>query len=67
MNETQVSIRVPNDLVKRAEKLVPRLSKDPEYSTWRISRAAVLRLAVARGLDALEEQFGTKPKGSGKR
>ena len=63
-HEEQVSIRLPSDLVKRAEKLVPRLEKETEFAAWRISRAAVLRLAVARGLEALEEQYGTR-RGAG--
>jgi hypothetical protein len=63
MNETSITLRLPTDLLDRAEALVPRLEADPELATFgRVSRAAVLRLAFLRGLAILEEQYPEGPK-----
>jgi len=59
------SVRLPADLMARAEALVPLMEKDPELSAFgRVSKSAVVRLALHRGLANLEEQYG---KSKGKR
>lgn len=55
-NEVQISLRMPKDVIKRADRLLPRLQQVPEFSAGRQSRAAVLRLALLRGLDELERR-----------
>jgi hypothetical protein len=52
MNEEQVSIRLPKALLKRAEKL----AADPEHAVLGVTRAGVLRLALLRGIEALEAE-----------
>ena len=47
-------------IAERADALVPLLAKKPEYTAFRISRSVVLRIALQRGLDGLEEEFGKK-------
>jgi hypothetical protein len=59
-NEIQISMRLPRDLVERVEALVPLIAQDPTYSTWRVTKAAVLRLALVEGLKGLEEQYGKR-------
>lgn len=55
-NEQQISIRVPSELLERADRLIGRLGKRAELRAWggRTTRSNVLRLALLRGLDALE-------------
>jgi hypothetical protein len=56
--ETQVSIRLPQELLDRAERLCARLQGDPVLQVLGVTRAAVLRLAVVRGLEVLERERG---------
>lgn len=62
-----ISIRAPEDLVERAEALRPVLSRTDLGAVGtaggHVSRGAVLRLALARGLDVLEAEHGRKAKG----
>ena len=63
-HDVQLSMRVPKELIERADALIPKLSKVPELSTWgRVSRAAVLRLVMLRGLEAIEAQVKLKKSG----
>lgn len=62
-NEVQMSLRLPEDLVKRLERMEARMAKDPELAPFRVSRQSVLRMALMRGLDALEDEHGTKKTG----
>ena len=55
-NEKQVSLRLPVDVLDRAEGLVDRLASLPAFRAFRVERATVLRLAVLRGLDELERE-----------
>lgn len=52
------SVRLPADLMARAEALVPLIEKDPELSSFgRVNKSSVVRLALHRGLKNLEEQY----------
>lgn len=65
-HDTAVNLRLPSALLARAEALAPSLADDPLLAAAGrgAGRATVLRLALARGLDALEAEFRTKrPKG----
>ena len=56
-------VRLPLDLLKRADALVPALDAVPELRTWgRVSRAKVVRLALLRGLVMLEAEHAGKVK-----
>jgi len=62
-NEEQVSIRLPTDLLDRAEKLAQQFARDPSHaSVYRVSRAAALRMALLRGVEALEADLAAKRK-----
>jgi hypothetical protein len=60
---SQVTVRVPNDYVKRAKALADLLS-GKGYSS---DRASILRAAIGRGLEVLEveHRVGAKPKVKG--
>lgn len=60
-NEEQVALRLPADLVERADALVNRVADDPQLAgLGRVTRSSVLRLALAKGLDVLDQE--TKPR-----
>ena len=53
-----LSIRVPADLIKRATRLTPKIGRDPAVATvGRVTRSTVIKLALMRGLDALEAEY----------
>lgn len=61
MNEVSTSLRLPEDFVKRADALIKRLGAVPEFAALGdVSRSKVLRLAIAKGLAALEAEHPTK-------
>ena len=55
-HDVQVSIRIPKAVFDRAEKLGTRLA------TFGVKRAAVLRLAIIRGLDVLERELSARKR-----
>jgi hypothetical protein len=54
----QIAVRIPESWVNRADKLTTRLTMTPEIE---VNRTAVIRAAIGRGLDALEQQYGEPP------
>ena len=55
------SVRLPADLMERAEALVPLMKKDGELAAFgRVSKSSVVRLALHRGLVSLEEQYSKR-------
>lgn len=55
---TPISVRVPPDLAKRLDRLVPRVSKDKSFSTLGIiTRSSIIKLALLRGVEALEAEY----------
>lgn len=52
-----LQIRIPQELLDRAEALVAPMDSDPAMSWGRVSRAAVIRAALAEGLRVLEERY----------
>ena len=60
--ETQVSVRLPRDMLERAEALVASLRQNPDNVLLGLSRATVLRLALQRGLAVLEEETQSKAR-----
>lgn len=62
-----LTVRVPTPLVARLDALVPQLADAPELATSAtVTRSDALRLCVLRGLEALEEEYGTHSDGSGR-
>jgi hypothetical protein len=54
--ESQVSLRVTPEVLVRAERLVGAMSSDPKFMGLGLTRVAVLRQALLRGLALLEEE-----------
>ena len=62
INDRQTSLRLPTDLLDRAEALVAAVKADPQYRyVPRMGSAFVLRLAIEAGLDALEARYEAPP------
>jgi predicted DNA-binding protein len=57
-NDKQTAIRLPGEALKRADRLARQLQGKPEYQGLRMTTAAVLRLAIFRGLDEMERTEG---------
>jgi len=58
---TIITLRLPKSFVDRADSLIAQLAEDEEaLLLGRVSRSIVLRLAVLRGLEALEAQVATR-------
>lgn len=53
------AVRIPEDIMKRVDALVPHLHASAALgASERVSVSAVVRLALLRGLDALEAEAG---------
>ncbi len=50
----QTALRLPDEFLTRADKLCVRIANDPMV---RVTRSAVLKMAISRGLDALEAEY----------
>ena len=60
--DTPISLRIPEAMLDRAEALVPLLADDPELAMvlgGKVTRSTVLRVALLRGIKALEADFAT--------
>lgn len=57
-HDKQITFRLPAELILRAEALVSAVRADPERGAFgRVSKAAVLRLAIVKGLAVLEAEY----------
>ncbi len=56
----QVSIRIPAATLERLDALVPHLAEDEELSFATASRNLAARVALARGLEVLEQRYNIK-------
>ena len=55
---TPTQLRLTHDLLERADALISIMAADPEVRALGMpTRTAVLRLAIARGLQDLERQY----------
>ena len=53
-----LSVRVSPDLLKRADRLVTKVGRDSAVNTiGRVTRSTVVKLALVRGLEALEAEY----------
>jgi len=57
MVPADLAIKVPQELVALAGELVPAVQALPAYKWIPVSKAAVLRLALARGLSVMTEEI----------
>jgi hypothetical protein len=63
---TIITLRLPKSFVERADALIAQLAQDEEaLLLGRVSRSIVLRLAVLRGLEALEAQVANRAEARG--
>ena len=54
-----LGLKVPRSVLQRAEALRPKVAQDKAYrATGRVSRSAVIRMALLKGLEALEAEYG---------
>ena len=53
-NEIPTSLRLPADVLERADELIGRLEDMPEFKLARPTRTSILRLALLLGLEQLE-------------
>lgn len=54
-----VSVRVPPELARRMDKLVPKIAKDPTVATLGIvTRSTMVKLALLKGVEVLEAEYG---------
>ena len=44
-------------IAERADALISRIAKDPAYAAYRVSRSSVIRMALAEGLEILEQKY----------
>ena len=51
-----IAMRLPPELLHKVDALTKKLAKDPAYQLHRVSRSFVLRLAVQRGVEAIEQE-----------
>lgn len=66
-DSTIVTLRLPKSLVDRADNLIPKLRDDDQMMVvGRVSRSIVLRLAVLRGLEVLEERLNEEQTSNGR-
>jgi hypothetical protein len=63
-----VTLRLPKSLLQRADALIPMLRSNSEiFVVGRLSRSVVLRLAVLRGLEAMETSTPKTPAKAAKK
>ncbi|MBC7172210.1 MAG: hypothetical protein H5U40_07295 [Polyangiaceae bacterium] len=58
MADRQISLRMPQSISDRVERLRGVMAQQPEYRGFSISAAAVIRAVMEAGLYALEERYG---------
>ena len=67
-HESTLSLRLPPELVDRLDQLLDVLRGQPGLQWSSLSRSAVARMAIERGLVELEKEVsGAKKKRRGKR
>lgn len=59
LTESPVTLRLPAELLKRLDALVPLVADDSDTATMLggVSRSAVLRFAMLEGVKALEKRY----------
>lgn len=56
MSEDDVNVRIPRDMLPVVGRTTEILRRLPRYAAIRLSQSAVIRLALAVGLDQLEKE-----------
>ncbi len=55
--EVVVGLRLPRDLVRATDALLPKLRKTEYRLTGRVSRSMALRLAIMKGIEVLQREL----------
>ena len=55
--DATITLRLPRSLRQRAQRLRKRMGQSPLAAVGQVTESAVLKLALARGLDALEAEY----------
>lgn len=59
--DKKLSLRVTADVLKRADALLVRIAKNPNVvPLGQVTQSTVLKLALLRGLEALEAEYAGK-------
>ena len=56
-----ISLRVPDGVTERGQRVADRLAELPEYQAMTVTRSRALTLAMLRGLALMEEELGVTP------
>jgi len=58
-HDRQLMIRVPEEIIDRADALIPSMEKEQSERMLpaRVSRSAVMRVALQKGLEQLEAEY----------
>ncbi len=57
MHDKAITLRLPQELLKRIDQLIPKIGSHGDYQAKTVNRSTVIRLALVRGLDHLEREF----------
>jgi hypothetical protein len=58
LSEEKLSLRVPASVLKRADALVEKIGKSQKLTVFgRVTRSGLIKLALSRGLEALEKEY----------
>ncbi len=53
-----IAVRVPPEMAKRIDRLLPKITKDRSVSTLGVvTKSSVVKLALLRGLEVLEGEY----------
>jgi hypothetical protein len=55
---TAVLLRYPPEVTARLDALLPLVKDDADFKAMRLSRSALLRMALYEGLETLEKRYG---------
>ena len=67
LDDSATSLRLPAEYLTRADALINRLRRVPDYTAFApFSRSKILRLAIAKGLETLEQEHAATLKRGGK-
>lgn len=56
-----VPVKIPGVLIDQADALIPRMEASPLLGYSRVNRSALIRVALARGLEALAAELPAAP------
>jgi hypothetical protein len=62
-NTILTPLRLPVEYIKKADSMLKAFAADPGVNAvGRVTRASVLRMAIAKGLKSMEYDYAPKPK-----